>query len=573
LSDTYKIGVAIVLSDGLSPALSMMSHRLLGVHRSVNQINSGFGRWRTALIGAAGVMAGSMMLRGLGAIAMHGDKFLDQQAKLKMLGLSNQQIAEATAKAWSNTRMAPGSGVAENLKGIGELYSITGFEEAIAISEKLAKVNQVLKNVGGKEGSDFTIARASELLGKFTDKASGKFSTEGFNKFLDIVTRSAIATHGKVLPADWLAFAKQAGPSAANLSEEGLLTATAVIQAMGGFRAGTAFQALNRQFAGGIMAQRVAKELLRIGVAKDGDFEIGRGGQVIAKTDAMKDMVTALQKDPLDAMVRVLLPALEAHGFKTPEQLSAEVFRMIGTGPAQRAVYELIRGRSQIEAERERNKGALGVNLGLSTLAGESPVAARSNAIAAFDNMLVALGNGVLQAAVPWMLAATDFFNRIGEFAASHPTAMKILGEGVAALGAAMLTAGVVALFAAIGPVGWLILGISALGIAISAFPEWFKKIGDITSKLNLGATFPILDAAIKVMRAAADVVTGGSSPAVAPPPAASPPGKQSSVGDVYLDGRKVGQIVSRNMVAMASGPINSAAYPDYTDNLAVGFG
>jgi len=53
----------------------------------------------------------------MAAIAMHGDKFLDQQAKLKMLGLSNQQIAEATAKAWQNTRMAPGSAVGRQPQG------------------------------------------------------------------------------------------------------------------------------------------------------------------------------------------------------------------------------------------------------------------------------------------------------------------------------------------------------------------------------------------------------------------------------------------------------------------------
>jgi len=267
---------------------------------------------------------------------------------------------------------------------------------------------------------------------------------------------------------------------------------------MGGFRAGTAFQALNRQFAGGIMAQRVAKELTRIGVAKEGDFEVGKGGQIIAKTDAMKDMVTALQSDPLDAMARVLMAKLEAAGFDTSEKLSAEIFRIIGTGPAQRSVYELIRGRSQIAAERERNKSAVGVNAGIKILAGESPKTARENMYVAFDNMLTAIGSGILKASIPFMLATTEFFNKIGAFAAAHPTAMKLLGEGIVILGAAMLTAGVVALGVALGPAGWLVLGIGALGAAISTFPEWFKKVGEITSKLNLGASFPVLDAIIK---------------------------------------------------------------------------
>src|SRR5258708_1645089 len=106
-----------MLTGNLSSALSLISHRLIGVHRSVGQINSGLGRLCTAMVGVAGVMVGSEIIRGAASLAMHGDKFLDQQAKLKMLGLSNQQIAEATAKAWQNTRMAPGSAVADNLKG------------------------------------------------------------------------------------------------------------------------------------------------------------------------------------------------------------------------------------------------------------------------------------------------------------------------------------------------------------------------------------------------------------------------------------------------------------------------
>ena len=45
------------------------------------------------LVGAAGVMGGSMMLGALAKIASHGDRFIDQQAQLKVLGLSNQQVA------------------------------------------------------------------------------------------------------------------------------------------------------------------------------------------------------------------------------------------------------------------------------------------------------------------------------------------------------------------------------------------------------------------------------------------------------------------------------------------------
>src|SRR5712672_2114516 len=95
VSDIYKIGVAIMVTqNGLASALSHMSRQLTGVHRSIAQINSGIGGWRNAIIGVAGVLGGTMVLGTLAKIAAHGDKFLDQQAKLKLLGLDNKQIAE-----------------------------------------------------------------------------------------------------------------------------------------------------------------------------------------------------------------------------------------------------------------------------------------------------------------------------------------------------------------------------------------------------------------------------------------------------------------------------------------------
>jgi hypothetical protein len=56
--------------------------------------------------------------------------------------------------------------------------------------------------------------------------------------------------------------------------------------------------------------------------------------------------------------------------------------------------------------------------------------------------MLTALGSETLRAAIPLMGQLTTMFNNIGAFTAAHPTAMKIIGEGVAALGVASVAAG-----------------------------------------------------------------------------------------------------------------------------------
>jgi hypothetical protein len=513
-------------------------------------------------------MGGTALLGGLAKVASYGDKFIDQQAKLKVLGMTNRQVAEATARAWAITRQVPGTSVEGNLKSIGEMFSPVGFQHAIAMSTKMAQLDRVLQQVTGKEGSAYTTAKAGELMGVFTDTKTKQFDEKGFENFVNVIGRSAIATHGRVTPEMWLAFAKQAGPGASNLSEAGMMTAMEVMQAMGGFRAGTAMQALNRQFAGGIMAQRVAKELERIGIAKPGDFETGRGGQIVTKNGAMQDVVTALQKNPLDAIVDVILPKLIASGFDTNEKIAAEIYRMVGTGPGQRLIYELSRNSGQMKGSIDRARLAMPLDKGLQTLLTESPISAKGAAGEAFKNMMTALGSEGLRAAIPLMLAMTTFFNNVGAFAIAHPTAMKIIGEGLAAIGVALTVAGGLAIVAALGPVGWIALGIGALGVAILNFKSiwaWFVGAFEkLFGKSNAASTTPGFPAQITEGEngAAFGVFRGTGRRSMAPPPPNA--GSTNLTGNVLMDGQKVGELVTGHQVNSMSGAGQGAGTFDF---------
>jgi hypothetical protein len=567
--EVYKVGIAIALTGGIDQALSRLSHQFIGVHKSVQQIQSGIGRWRTGLLGVASVVGGSMILGGLAKIASHGDKFLDQQAKLQILGLKNKEIAEATATAWANTRVAPGSSVSENLKSIGEMVSVVGLPEALKTSGKFAQLDQVLKAVTGKEGAGYTTARAGELLGVFSNKNTGAFDETGFSKFMDLIARAAVMTHGKVTPAEMLNFAKQAGPAAANLTDDGFLTEVAIIQAMGGHRAGTAAAALNRQFAGGIMSQRVAKELMRIGVAQQGDFDIGRGGQVIAKTDAMKEVVTALQRDALSAIAGVILPKLQAAGFNTNEKLSAEIYRMIGTGPAQREVYELIRGRSQIAGEIARGKQTLSIEESTGVLNQNSPVAIKGAFHAGYENMMTAIGAPLMQMALPVMSAVTKMFSAFGEFASKHGDAIKVIGAGLAVLGAGAVAAGIASLTLALGVGGPIVAGfalaasaVTALGLAFANYRQIFEWIaGPAKPYTGAGSTPGPNDSP---GGAAFDRPLGPyRRRSFEPPPAAGGPQQQS--WNLSVDGTKIAAVTTRYLVKDMGGPAQGSSFFDAT--------
>jgi hypothetical protein len=89
----------------------------------------------------------------------------------------------------------------------------------------------------------------------------------------------------------------------------------------------------------------------------------------------------------------------------------------------------------------------------------------------------------MMQTAIPILQQITKFFDSIGEFAKSNPQAMQNIGNGILVLGGSLAAASGLALAAAIGPAGWLVLGIWALGAAFVAFPE--TKFEDFTGLMK----------------------------------------------------------------------------------------
>jgi hypothetical protein len=102
---------------------------------------------------------------------------------------------------------------------------------------------------------------------------------------------------------------------------------------------------------------------------------------------------------------------------------------------------------------------------------------------------------------------------------------------------------------------GWLVLGVGALGAALSAYPDFFKHLSsdwEATKRMKVKDIF-------QYEGSVWEDLFGKRAPAV---PAA--PGKQSSLGgDVYLDGEKVGRFLDKRHSLAMNGPIRSSAYFD----------
>jgi hypothetical protein len=392
-----------------------------------------------------------MVAAGAGAFGVyelmkHAEEPMHQEAELKLLGIDQPTIGRMSGEARDIAIAVPGSGYSKNMQNMGALYSIVGAEDAMAIAPKLAEIDRVQSLVGGKgkdQGSAYTLTRSTELMGALTDPVTHKVDLPAFGRILDNMSRISIATHGKVTPEEWFNYAKQAGPAAGNLDEDGLYTTGAIIQSMGGNRAGTAAAAHQRQFGGGVMTASKAKALEEIGIFKPGDYEVGKGGHVLVKNDAAKSFVDKLQKDPLVAVTEDLIPALETHGYAALPDMTKELSRILSTAPEQREMYELIRAREQMKQERERAKAALAPGTAISTLNSEDPVAVTSAFSTAFGDLLGALGSPLMASSIPTIRSLTTAMNELSATAGKDKQATTVVASGLAGtIGGALLGAG-----------------------------------------------------------------------------------------------------------------------------------
>ena len=203
------------------------------------------------------------------------------------------------------------------------------------------------------------------------------------------------------------------------------------------------------------MTKSKADELKRLGIFQEGDYTVERGGHVQFRTDAAKGFVDRLQHDPLTAITDVLEPALEKHGLTSLEDQTREIYKIIGTGPAQRETYELLRGHKQIVAERERAKQALAPGAAMPFMQEHDPTQPMTGFTKAFNDMLGALGSPTLQASIPLINGLTGMFNGIAAWAAGHQKAAGVAG-GIAtgAAGGAAIGLGIGWLGGPVGEIG-----------------------------------------------------------------------------------------------------------------------
>lgn len=484
--NVYDIGVSLGMSSNIPEVMRVISSHMLGVEKQLLKLESGFSRLKLGIGGALSIAAGVGLLDTMKDIANHGEKLLDQQEKLIRAGRTHAEVAQLTARAYQEiTKAVPTATGADVLRATNELRMVTGsFAKAQDSVAKSLMLEALIGNATGKsaEGEGYSVWRALEMKGvsmdeKQTDAVMGK------------ITAMIIGSGGKVSGSGVRGFAQQAGPAWQLVNEHAMGGSMPyMINEMGGEKAGTGWNRMYNTVMGTRRWTRQQYEAWKKVGLIDPTQVLGgdAGGQLNFKAGGPVKGGMAHIGDMEEIIKDVIKPAFDAKGISDPKMINAYLAKMFPDSTASRMAARIYQQLENIEKDRIVVSDAKPLTEAYHGYIRNNPKGVKAAYNAQYESMMQAMGGPLMMAALPVMRGMTEFFNRVGAFAAAHPKAMEIIGEGIAAIGIALIGAGGVAILAAFGTAGWIAGGIIALAAAVTmidwkaawkGFTDWIESI------------------------------------------------------------------------------------------------
>ncbi|MET4788274.1 hypothetical protein ABIF64_000452 [Bradyrhizobium japonicum] len=467
--DAYRIGISIVLANGVSPVLAIIAKDMAGLGLKVTDIEHGMNRWKAPLLGFAAIIGGSMVLGGLEKLIGKTKDFQDELIKLQRLGGGIGAAAasgELTARAFDISRRVPMK-VEDLMKIPGMTYSIMGEKEAMETWEPLARYGWVLqsdKHYKGDTMQDLqALIRAGELSGRITDPITKQIDTKKLEQFLDLAARVTAATHGMVNPQSLLGMAQQGGVALRGLDGQGFYSMAIMAQAMGGHRAGTAYLSLWQQLAAGTMMKRTAEGLQEMGLLRPNEWST-EGGHVSIGKEASKRFTGLIGHDPLDFAANIQKQLAE-RGITDPMEQMSAIMRLTGRQTTQRFTAEEVANFQQMTAERGRLMQGLGADSSFNLLQDTSVTGNLQALSNAWSNLLTAVAGPQSERVVTVLQSITAVLNSMQGVVTSETA--KAIGGIVGQLGSIALEvdkfvislagkiSGISSLFTTLGGIPW----------------------------------------------------------------------------------------------------------------------
>ena len=486
LLDVFRIGVSLGMTNNVSQVLGVVQRDLFGLRKSVDLTTGSFNTMKLAAIGAMGVVAGGAILVGLGKIVEAGAQVVHQQQLMYTAGMSNKEVALATAAAWKDTAKVMGTSITENLKSIRELRMVFGdTSDAIKYLPIVTTAQQILGSTLGKDSQDqvFALAKALEIKGVSMDP-------QHFASLLDGMIKAAEASGGRVNGGGFLSAFKYGRAATQGWSDQFIeQILPTLIQEMssgsGGGGSGGPGNALMSAYAavvGGTMTNKAAEQFLKLHL-------INRGGIVETKTGDIKGIrpggvsgSSEFASDPYAWVQDYLMPAFAKAKITDPVQMREVIAHMFQNRTAQQIIDMFATQQVRFQKDAALQKQATGLG-GWQNLINNDLTTNWNAFTTSIKNFVAALGVPLVPLATKFIHGLTVSITELSLWVAAHQDATRQIGIAAASIASLLVGLGAVAVLVAAGsalalafsPAGWMVLGFTALGTVIASIPGAFQ--------------------------------------------------------------------------------------------------
>lgn len=596
--EAYSVGVKLSLISNVAAGLVAIAHQMARTHGNAVQLQNQLNRIRLTLAaGGALVAAGAFGFLLIDKAVKPATEYAHQLAQMQLAGMKNLEIARATAAAWNAAYSTPTSTATENLAAIRELRMVFGdTNHAIQNMPVVQRLQAILANTSGSGGHDeaYTVAKALEMKG--ATRTPGEFNTQA-----DLMAKAIIAAGGKITARDFLGTFKYGRSATIGWSDQFtysiLPTLIQEMRGAGNGGAGGPGNALMSAYAtvvGGTIPQKALKVWQSLGLLDPSKIVWTRAHEAKGVGPGGVVGSALFQTNPYAWAQTILIPALHKAGKDSEKDVRQTMQYLFPNRTAGFIMQQMTMQGWKFDRDRKLIAGTMGLG-GYDAMVHNDPKMVYAALMAQWENALTALGITIMPALIKATWTLTTVIRSLGQWMIKHQTAVKILAVAFVALSAAMEIGGTILLivgaFAGLALVmsgGTIAIAIAAVTAALAGLAyvasQWddkkstWQNIGDILVNVGKGMwnLWVGLDTFIDNILASPfkwlwnNLVKGEMAMASQSPfvPSNSGGGRGGH-GNVYIDGHKVGAIVTHHQARAAGGANTGSSFFDGLMDLA----
>jgi hypothetical protein len=507
--EAYKIGIKISLINHVSTGLGIMAGDFTKAERKALLLENRLKLIQLEGIKLKGVMGGMMF--GAGAAGMmllkgsyeEAKKLAQAQADFQNLNLSALDNSRVFGVATNLSHKTLGTTITNNIKLIQDLHTATGdLNKSLRLSGAYSQFSVAARVQNGGQDVDNLVLTSIKALEHRGDKVVQ--SPVALQQELHRQSQVFFATKGRVSPSDYFHLS-QTGKMAYTLADSDFLYGpmAAMMQAKTGQTTGTAQMTTLSSLIGGHMTNKAKGFLRGMGLWDDQTSPLAKGLKDLINNDPLVKKLIAAQGDVsiqsgglpayaaamaagnTDKFTReILVPAIrKKYGNLSDEQIGLMLTKQFNRNTADDLSFWVLNAQKV-----KKDTGIINKSNGFGGAYRnylKTPEGAEEAAGAAWKNFLAMFGSVYLPVITKGLLKLAGVLNSLSIAVKQHPGLFKGIVIGLAGLAGALMFGGMVLLISA---------AFRGLAMALA-----FTGIGGLPGIAGLAARFVVLGAAMKM--------------------------------------------------------------------------